>query len=51
MADTATSEVDRSDWLFLALAWQALARQHGGTGESLEQDTPAPDDAKNQPRQ
>ena len=51
MADTATSEVDRSDWLFLVLAWQALARQHGGTGESLAQDAPAPGDAENQPHQ
>lgn len=51
MADTATSEVDRSDWLFLALAWQALARHHDGAGEAHEQDTPAPGGAENQPRQ
>lgn len=30
MADAAASEIDRSDWLFLALAWQALARSYGG---------------------
>jgi len=48
MADTATSETDRSDWLFLALAWQALARSHDGKGDTLEQDAPALADAENQ---
>jgi hypothetical protein len=46
MAATETSEIDRSDWLFLALAWQALARRHDSLGESLKQDTPAPVDAE-----
>ncbi|WP_156928001.1 hypothetical protein [Bradyrhizobium sp. Tv2a-2] len=41
MADAATSEIDRSDWLFLALAWQALARSYGGHGAALEQNPPA----------
>jgi hypothetical protein len=41
MADTAVSETDRSDWLFLALAWQALARNYGREGDSLEQYPPA----------
>jgi hypothetical protein len=35
MADTATSRVDRSDWLFLALAWQALVPHHGAPQENL----------------
>jgi len=45
IAEAATSEIDRSDWLFLALAWQALARSHGP-----ELDRPAPAAAENQPR-
>jgi hypothetical protein len=28
MVETATSNVERADWLFLALAWQTLARCH-----------------------
>jgi len=42
MAATATSEVERFDWLFLALAWQALARcqdDHDDQDEASSQDT------------
>jgi hypothetical protein len=42
MADQETSERDRSDWLFLALAWQALARCQEDLGESLKEDRRAP---------
>jgi hypothetical protein len=42
MADTETSEVDRSDWLFVALAWQALARRQDAMGQTLRQDKPVP---------
>ena len=45
IAEAATSEIDRSDWLFLALAWQALARSH-----DPELDRPSRAAAKNQPR-
>ena len=51
MADEETSEVDRSDWLFLALAWQALARRQDGIGDSLKHDAAAPGSGENQPRQ
>jgi len=51
MADAATSEIDRSDWLFLALAWQALARSHDGKSDSVEQAPPAPAGAENPPPQ
>jgi hypothetical protein len=48
MADTETSERDRSDWLFLAFAWQSLARRKDDLGGSLK-DPPAPGDIENQP--
>ena len=41
MADTETSEADRCDWLFLALAWQALARRQNMVGESVGKERPA----------
>jgi hypothetical protein len=37
MAAKATSEVERCEWLLLAMAWQALARCH-----DFQQSTPAP---------
>jgi hypothetical protein len=49
IADTATSEIDRSDWLFLALAWQALARGHDRKGYPPELDGLSPAAAENQP--
>jgi hypothetical protein len=36
IADTATSQTDRADWLFLALAWQALARSQDRKGYPAE---------------
>jgi hypothetical protein len=51
MADAAKSEIDRSDWLFLALAWQALARNYGAHGDSLEQDRAAQAAVEDQPAQ
>jgi hypothetical protein len=41
MADTETSEIDRSDWLFLALAWHALARRQDGVADTLKPDPAA----------
>jgi hypothetical protein len=48
MAETEASELDRSDWLFLAFAWQALARSQDDLGASLK-DPPAPGGIENQP--
>ena len=42
MAETATSNFERFDWLFLALAWQALSRCHN---ENIQQAAPAPVEA------
>ncbi len=47
MADTASSEIEQFEWLFLALAWQALARCRDA--EALRQDTSASTGAENQP--
>jgi hypothetical protein len=41
IADTTTSETDRADWLFLALAWQALARSHDRKDYPSELDGPS----------
>jgi len=45
IAEAATSEIDRSDWMFLALAWQALARSR-----DPGLDRPSPAAAKNPSR-
>lgn len=42
IAEAATSEIDRSDWLFLALAWQALARSRDTKRCSPELDALSP---------
>ncbi len=48
-AATASGELERFEWLFLALAWQALARCHDNNDEAFQQDAPAPSSAGNQP--
>ncbi len=42
MAASTNSEPERMEWLWLALAWQALARLHDS--ETIQQDTTSPSD-------